>query len=140
MMVVVVFVCCVCEVVGVVEGEFWLVCSGMYYSHRTARVNIILTYTHTYTAMSLIDPGSSSKEPSGKERFLDFLQEVKIELVGAKEEFEVRGLLLGVCVLLIYLFISLFIYFVGGLRGVGGKEEFEVRTLGCVGLEGVGGG
>lgn len=39
----------------------------------------------TRTAMSLIDPGA--KEPSGKERFLDFLQELKIEVVGAKEEF-----------------------------------------------------
>jgi hypothetical protein len=42
--------------------------------------------------MSLMDPGSSAvKEPSGREKFMDFLQEVKIELVGAKEEFEVRG-------------------------------------------------
>lgn len=39
--------------------------------------------------MSEIDPGSL-KEPSGREKFMDFLQEVKIELVGAKEEFEVR--------------------------------------------------
>ena len=36
-----------------------------------------------------MDPGVVA-EPSGKAKFLDFLQEVKIELVGAKEEFEVR--------------------------------------------------
>ncbi len=48
--------------------------------------------THpTHAVMSLMDPGASpAKEPSGREKLMDFLQEVKIELVGAKEEFAVR--------------------------------------------------